>query len=174
MKKTNLSIALAALLLVAVGAILPACQPQETELPFETIEQKDFSGTGAYYENQEPALIVIAAPQEAELVLNFITPDAAERLNRINYDSYFIIAIFQGMKPSGGYGVNITRISSRNHQITVEVNFQKPVPGFERTNVITSPYQLVQVEKPAGLEGRQTFVLRGNGNTAATIEAVLP
>jgi hypothetical protein len=174
MKKTNLSIALAAVLLAAVGAILPACRPQEQDLPFETIEQTYSSGTGRYYENREPAMMIVSAPQEAEQVFNFITPDAAERLNRINYDSYFAIAVFQGMKPSGGYGVNITRISSRNHRITVEVNFQEPAPGFERTQIITSPYHLVQVEKPAELEGRQTFVLQENANTVATTEAVLP
>jgi len=174
MKKTNLSLVLAAALLVVLGVILPACRSQETELTFKTIDRRISPGTGEYYENREPALIVISTPQEAAQLDNFVNPEAIEHLKGMDYDNYFALAVFQGWKFSGGYEVNLTHVSSRNNQITVEVDFQEPLPGFQREDQITSPYHLVQVEKPAILEGRLTFLLRAEGNTVATSEAVLP
>jgi len=173
MKKTNLSLVLAAALLAVLGAILPGCRSQERELAFETIDRRISPGTGEYYESREPALIIIATPHEAAQLDNFVNPEAIEHLKGMDYDNYFALAVFQGWKFSGGYEVNLARISSRNNQITVEVNFQEPLPGFQRTDQVTSPYHLVEVEKPAALENRQSFVLRENGNTVITIEAIL-
>jgi len=173
MKKTNLSIVLAALLPAALGAILPACGPRQTELTFTTIEQEDASRTGKYHESREPAMIIIATPQELTQLDDLVNPEALEHLMEMDYGRYFALAVFQGRKDTGGYGVDIERIISQDNQITVEVNFQEPLPEFERTLVVTSPYHLVEVEKPAALENRQSFVLRENGNTVITIEAIL-
>ena len=43
-------------LLVALAG-LNACQPQETDLSFETIEQRDASGTRQIYQDKQPGLI---------------------------------------------------------------------------------------------------------------------
>jgi hypothetical protein len=51
MKKTNLSLVLAAALLEVLEAILPACRSQESELAFKTIDRGISPGTGEYYEN---------------------------------------------------------------------------------------------------------------------------
>jgi len=174
MKKANLRVVLVTLLLAALGASLPACRPRQTELTFTTIEQEDASRTGKYHESREPAMIIIATPQELTQLDDFVNPEALEHLMEMDYGKYFALAVFQGRKDTGSYGVDIKRIISQDNQITVEVNFQEPLPGFQRTDIVTSPYHLVQVEKPAILEGQLRFLLRAEGNTVATSEAILP
>ena len=88
MNKTNLSIVVAALLLVAAGAILPACRPQHTELPFETIEQ---GSGGLFYGEEDPNFLVITQPEQVdapELDVQFPS-DLAEQLRAVDYQSRY-------------------------------------------------------------------------------------
>lgn len=49
---------------LAFSLWLGACQPKEVDLLFETVEQRDASGTGQIYQDTQPGLIVIATPEE--------------------------------------------------------------------------------------------------------------
>jgi len=49
-------IALFVCILVTLAG-LSACQPKEVDLPFETIERRDASGTGQVYKDKSPGLI---------------------------------------------------------------------------------------------------------------------
>jgi hypothetical protein len=57
------------LTLISIIFSIPACKPNEIDLPFETIEENfGAPGTGHLYENREPGLILISQPEE---VTNF-------------------------------------------------------------------------------------------------------
>jgi hypothetical protein len=57
------------------------------------------------------------------------------------------IAVFQGVKPSGGYSIQIQKITQKSHTIIVITDFEEPQPGIAVPAVVTSPYHLVSVKK---------------------------
>ncbi len=133
-------------ILVALAG-LSACQPKEVDLPFETIERRDASGTGQVYKDKSPGLIVIATPEEAAILDALVTPEAQVQLQRLDYDAYFVIAVFQGRKPTTGYDIQIERITRLESKVTIQARFLEPKPDAEKAPEETSPYHLVQVQK---------------------------
>jgi hypothetical protein len=139
------SLLLMLMLLSLVG--LTACKPQQSDIPFDTIDRSDWSDSDTAYEPQEPTLIIIAQRDEAASLSNWITEEAKTALQAMDYSSYFALALFQGQKPSSGYSVQIDRIARRNDTVTVYAQFQEPSPAEEKSPEMTSPYQLVRVQK---------------------------
>lgn len=133
-------------ILVALAG-LSACQPKEIGLPFETIEQRDASGTGQVYEDKPPDLIVVTTPEEVANLDALVTPEAQARLQSLNYDAYFVIAVFQGRKPTTGYEIQIERITRRGNIVAIHTRFQEPKPDEAKGDEVTSPYHLVRVQK---------------------------
>jgi len=63
--------------------------------------------------------------------------------NEIDFDRYQIIAVVDTVRPSGGWGINITRVVDYSGKIvvTVRVNAPKgPAP-----DVLTRPYHIVRI-----------------------------
>jgi len=153
---------------------LSACQPKETDLPFETIEQRDASGTGQVYKDEKPGLIVITAPEEATNLDALITSEAQARLARLSYDEYFVIAVFQGRKPTTRYGVQIERIARQGGKVTVYAQFSEPKPDEEKAPEETSPYHLIQVQKVGTWGQEVTFELIVKGSIVASVSQYIP
>jgi hypothetical protein len=65
----------------------------------------------------------------------------------MDYNAYFALAVFQGMKPTDGYGVQIERIVRRGNEVTIHAQFQEPRPDQKKNDIVTSPYCLIQVQK---------------------------
>jgi protease stability complex PrcB-like protein len=126
---------------------LVACEPQEADLPFETIEQKEWAGTGQAYEALEPGLMVFTLTEQLDSLTPWITENAKAKLLAVDYDKYFILVVFQGKKSTTGYGVDINRIARLENAVNVYAQFQVPKPDEAKADAITSPYQLVQVQK---------------------------
>ena len=82
--------------------LVTACT-RDQELPFETIEHLEWSGTGDLFEKKEPGLIVIARPEEASEIDNKIRSEAKTQLEALDYSKNFALLVFQGWKPSNGY-----------------------------------------------------------------------
>lgn len=134
-----------------IGNIISAtgCKlsPHETSLPFVTIENRDASGTGEYYDDFEPELMVIARNEDFLKLDQLVTDAAKTRLTTLNLEEYFVLLVFQGWKPSGGYEMKIERISRSDEAINVYAQFLEPKEDEAKTDEVTSPYHLVQVEK---------------------------
>jgi hypothetical protein len=137
------------LLLLALLSGLSACQPQpqEVALPFETIEQKEWAGTGQAYEPREPGLMIIAQIEDVAKLDNWITENARTQLQTLDYDAYFALAVFQGWKPSTGYNVQIESATRQDNTVTIHAGFREPGPDEAKGALITSPYHLVRVRR---------------------------
>lgn len=144
---------------LAISLGLGACQPKEVDLPFETVERRDASGTGQIYQDKQPGLIVIATPEEAASLGALVTSEAQAQLQNLNYNTYFAIAIFQGRKPTTQYSVQIERITRKGNIVTIHALFKEPQPGEAKGDEVTSPYHLVQVQKVGTWEQTITFNL---------------
>lgn len=167
MKKTNLSVVLAAALLAVLGAILPACRPRQTELPFETIAQGDGFGAAPSYGREESNLLVITEPEEVDspgLDIQFPS-DLAEQLHGVDYQSNFVIAVFRGRLGilSPKLGVEVLRVVRDGETVIVKARFGDSVIGERISPAFSSPYHIVAASKEGEWSRDIRFVLEVDG-----------
>ena len=65
----------------------------------------------------------------------------------INFEEEMVIAVFQGIRPSGGYSIKITQILEKENFIEVSVEETIPSPGSATVTVITNPSHIVKTER---------------------------
>ena len=131
----------------STALLITSCKPKEIDLTFETIEQKEWAGTGQSYEAREPGSIVISSLQDIANLDKLVTDEAMTQLQELDYDNYFVLVVFQGRKPTTGYRVQIDHITRTGKIINVYTQFLEPKPDEAKADAITSPYHLVQVQK---------------------------
>ncbi len=155
---------------------ITACQPQQGELPFETIAQGDGFYTGRGYGEEEPNLLIIAGPDEIDkpgLDIQFPL-EVADQLRHLDYDRFFAVLVLQGLKAQGGYSVTVQRIVRQDDQINVYVEFNSPEPGTRRIQAFTSPYHLIAVSKRGEWRQQIRFVLVTNSEKVAETSHFIP
>ncbi|GIV98816.1 protease complex subunit PrcB family protein [Roseiflexus sp.] len=159
-------------LLILTG--LSACQPKETNLSFKTIEQRNAFDTRWVYKHESPNLIVVSTLEESISLSGLITPAAKEQLQKVKYDAYFVIAVFQGRKPTTGYNVQIERITRKGNKVSVYAQFLEPQPDEAKADIETLPYQLVRVDKTGKWGQEVTFELIVKGAVVASCSQYIP
>ena len=131
-----------------IAATLPKTEtPYENKLSFETIEQRDSTGPGRYYEAIEPGITIITRKPDADYWDGWISDSAIRKLRKLGYKNSFALIVFQGLKPTDGYEVEIVRVTKSGNTISIYTQFHEPKPDELREEKITSPYHLVQVLK---------------------------
>lgn len=69
-----------------------------------------------------------------------------------------VIAAFQGVKPTGGYSIEVTSIREDGGVVNVYVDMVEPLPGNMVTQAFTSPYDIVKISRDElGLTGTVDF-----------------
>ncbi|MCR4408524.1 MAG: hypothetical protein NUW24_16655 [Anaerolineae bacterium] len=127
------------LLFLAV-VLLGACTPQKEELPFETIEQADYSPK---YETRESGLIIVASTDEASQLDGWISPEALEQLREVDYERFFAAVVFLSWQPTGHEGIRVERIVRQGNAVSIYALVGRPT-GETR---VSSPYHLVKIQK---------------------------
>ena len=167
MKKANLRVVLAASLLAASWAILPACRPRLIELPFETIARGDGFGTVPSYGREEPNLLVITEPEQVDspgLDLQFPS-DLAGQLHGVDYQKNFAVAVFRGTLTgtSPELDVEVLRIVRNGDEVFVQARFGELEPGKLILPGFSSPYHVVAVTREGQWSRDIRFVVEVDG-----------
>jgi len=110
---------------------------------FETVEMCTQSGV----EKQQN---IIIQGQEAfkglwELTYKDVNP--VPLMPEIDFEKYTVVAVFMGQKPTGGYGIEITKVEENEKNIVVTVKQTSPLEGSMVTEVLTSPAHIVKIKK---------------------------
>ncbi len=151
LRKRSHRVTLAALRWAGLVALmlLISCQPQEVSLSFEIIERSDSAGTGEYYEDKDPRLVIIVKVAELDTLGNTVSSGAQAQLQALDFDRYFAVGVFQGWRPNlpSPSGVEVQSISQRGRTITIYARFYEPVEGTVQRDMVTSPYQLIKMWK---------------------------
>lgn len=140
---------------VALGAVLYMYGPNELrEVPVQ-------GGVGALGADagETVAFSVLAegahaADMESRKNVAVYSADEFERLWRmafgdrsgmpeVDFDTQYVVGVFAGTKPSGGYGIRVERVVDGNGVRTVEMVITKPGPGCQVTQALTSPFQII-------------------------------
>ena len=69
------------------------------------------------------------------------------------------IAVFQGMQSTGGYSVQVEGVERVADRLIVHARFNAPPPGSLNIQVLTSPAQLVSVDRQAAAGTREAVLV---------------
>jgi hypothetical protein len=149
-------------------------KPEETDLPFETIGQKEWVGTGKPYESREPNLIIISRLEEVDHLNGWITDEAKNKLLAVDYSGYFALLVLRGQEPTTGYKININHIARIENIVNIYAEFLEPEPDKATAQVITSPYHLVKVQKTGSWGQDITFNLFAGERLVISLSRAIP
>jgi len=63
----------------------------------------------------------------------------------VDFGRETVLALFAGQKPSGGYGVDVRRVSVDNGELYVDLSVSRPAQGAVTTQALTSPWVMIRV-----------------------------
>ncbi len=149
MKKTNL---LWLLPVVALIFLISACAtPTEIEEDFEPIveETKEIVNLETLVKSnqsgyQEEGRHVIDNQEDWD---NLWTLASEDELPAVNFEEEMVLAVFMGMRSTGGYSIEMVEIIEKDE--VIEVMIEETVPGEDDmvAMVITYPEHIVKIEK---------------------------
>jgi hypothetical protein len=157
------------------GEIEPTPTPtiqalNETPLTFETLEQKDWAGTGQGYEAVEPGLMIISGETDIDKLDELVTNEAKSKLRNLDYENSFALIVFLGERGRGGYDIQIERLARSGKTINIYVQFHEPEPDKGYVDMMTSPYHLVQVQKSGAWDQEFLFQLIVDNTIVASFQ----
>jgi hypothetical protein len=130
-------------LLVQYGLRLEIVTPPTP--PFRILDQ----GVNAAYQETEARAFLANTPTRFTEVWNLVV---ANRLPRppapaVDFRTRRVAAFFWGLKPTGGYGIEVLGVTYVGDTARVVLNLISPRPGAIVTQALTSPYVLLELER---------------------------
>lgn len=113
------------------------------EIIFSTVLKGENSG-----ETKNKNYLIINE-KDFENIWNLINENITPKpeMPKIDFSKEVVVAVFQGEKPTGGYGVEIVKIIEDSAAVNVLVKEKSPGVFCAVPEVITSPYHLVKIKK---------------------------
>jgi hypothetical protein len=99
--------------------------------------------TAASFDQRENYRITDA--EQFSALWQMLYTDNGPVLPNIDFSKYEVLAVFDGSHTSGGYGIKITNITDANGTRSISVVHTKPGDSCVTSNVVTSPFVIVQV-----------------------------
>lgn len=160
--RASLAAALAAALaLLFVSAACSSESPTSPEPPsgepvtFQMLVEKQnalpVQGQYGGYDFTDPKNIVLQTEDEFAdfwevLYGNMTSPPARPA---VDFSENVVVAVMQGMRPTGGYSIEVKDVTANEGALRVSVEATIPGPTCLVTDALTSPYQIVEVSRPA-------------------------
>jgi hypothetical protein len=145
--------------------------PQKTNLQFQTIEKGESTKAN---KPTEPEIFVITNNNDYLHLRGFISPDSEELLKTLNYDNFFVLMVFQGLKPNSGYGIEIKVVTKTKNIVTLFTKFDEPKPDLEKSPEIRSPYHLIQIKKISNWDQEIEFHMVVQGQVVVSQTFFIP
>jgi len=186
--KTNMEKILRKMIVCLQMGLMIACQPAKTETqvptateptariptlivegtpyPFETIERDEggYGDVDKYY-GKGSWMNILVQQCDIDKIEGLISEQSQKTLWNMEFDEYLVVAVFQGLQPSTGYGVQILEVTQIGDRILVYADFKTPGPDEGVGDSITLPSELIQLRKE-GLDGTLLFELVVNNKKA--------
>ncbi|MBP7741251.1 MAG: protease complex subunit PrcB family protein [Candidatus Pacebacteria bacterium] len=115
-----------------------ASRPQATKVTFSVIGH----GSSA---QEVTARKNYAVYTEDEFAKVWKMTGSTEEMPVIDFTKAYVIAVFAGTKPTGGYAISVEGVSDVGDVRSVSILSEKPGVGCITTQAITSPYQIIRV-----------------------------
>lgn len=70
----------------------------------------------------------------------------------IDFSKQYVLAVFAGTEPSGGYSIGVSKVVKSGTQLAVTVTIEKPGISCVVTQALTTPYEFVAVDSSAAMK----------------------
>jgi protease stability complex PrcB-like protein len=108
-------------------------------VPFKTLDR------GAAAAVEGPSTVVIRSQSQWKSLNRDLGPNVTPA--PVDFTKSTVIGVFLGTRPSGGFSVEITGIERQGKELIVTWLEKKPGRDDMVTQVLTSPYHLVAIDK---------------------------
>lgn len=160
--------------IIVITLVITACKSSGMNLSLEIIEKNTGAFNLVYYQASNPAIMVVTNTEDVTKLDGLVTSKAFALLQRIDYQKYFTLIVFQGAKPSTGYEVQITRVTREGNTVNVFVNFHEPALNETEQAVGTSKRCLAKIKK-IGTWGQEiTFQVVIDGKVVVSTSSYIP
>ena len=107
--------------------------------------------SGTYSGYDDPQQIVITTQEEWAKTWEKINQhkSPAPEMPKVDFNTQSVVAVFLGMKGSGGFGIRIAETKMSGEILNVKVVQSKPGQDCMTTSALTQPYHLIVVDKAA-------------------------
>lgn len=113
-------------------------------IPFESLIQGDSYTAGL----ENPTLFVASNAAEAARFTQLLNKtEVTKRIQTIDFNSTYIVAVFRGQVGSSGYGIAIQQISTAAGTVQLTVSLTNPPSDRLVSTVIAYPYHIVLVPR---------------------------
>lgn len=109
----------------------------------------------------EPALRMAVDGESMKTLAELVTPEHQTLLADIDFDKNVVLAVFWGVRPSGGASISVEKVTLAGNELTVAVRLNADDPNVPRVEAATYPYHLVSLARaalPAGADLRYRLV----------------
>ena len=116
----------------------------------ENVVEEDFVYKTIYksgYSSNEEQLIIRTAEEWKQLKEKINDPRSSSLSSEIDFNKFMVIAVFDKRRPSSGYDVEITDISTTASEIRVTITYTSPKPTDGVLGVITRPGHIIIIHK---------------------------
>jgi hypothetical protein len=153
--RMSLCISLLAVVLLASGAF---GQGDRTEAPKEKVkpvdrntpaqeQPKPLKLSGIRSAIRKERFAILRNPQALDELLREHNPHAQMNLEPIDWEKYTVVAYFAGIKPTGGFTVELIGVDRKKESAVVKVRLMTPGKGSIVTQMLTQPFVIQAVEK---------------------------
>ena len=131
------------------STIQPSKTLKKEEIVFSTISKGTLFGNGIEGILEEK--FTIKNEKQWQVFLNKINSvnnvsSSFSEIN-INFSNHNIICVFDTIRNTGGYAIEIERIFIKKKNLNIVYNKKEPGPMEMVTTIITQPYHIVKIEK---------------------------
>ncbi|HEX8128397.1 MAG TPA: protease complex subunit PrcB family protein [Pyrinomonadaceae bacterium] len=143
----------------AAGSLRPLpthIRPDEMAgaVPFENLGQgNSFNAANTL---DKPTILVFGNKGEAARFTELLNDKTnAKRIEEVDFTRNCVVVVVRGIRPSGGYGIQIQKVSRAPGVVKLRVKLTNPDPRRFVTQAITYPYHLIKIQRsklsmPAG------------------------
>ena len=98
---------------------------------------------------EEPRTVVVRTAAAWEM-LRKEHGGSLPQMTDADFSRFMILGVFLGTRATAGYSVGVTGISMRDGLMVVDYREQAPGPDDITAQILTSPFQLIRVQRTEG------------------------
>ena len=121
-----------------------------SDMPFAVLTEGQHAGSVSRRAN-----FLIQSEEEFIELWTMIYGTAGPVRPLVDFSKYEVIAVFDGTRSSGGYRVEVTDVTEEDGRRVVHILREEPGDDCAVTDAITSPFQVIRVEKSPLPLGKQ-------------------
>lgn len=96
---------------------------------------------------ENPTLFIAGSLAETNRFSEWLEENVSSRLREVDFDAYWVAAVFSGMTGSSGYGVAVQEVNQVAGQVQLTVDLTEPAPDEMFLTVIAYPYHIVLIPR---------------------------